>query len=268
MRAKLVRNGTREPRERSGWMEIKAIETEYNGYRFRSRLEARWAVFFDSLGVKYEYEPEGFILPSGKRYLPDFKVKCYGRRGVCADDMFLCFGCINKIYDKEPYWDYGEKFCRLFDIYDENGENGYATLPDFVKFRKGLVVECLECKRDIFDLYIEVKGQMTKEDAEKIREFSKEHKILVVGNIPQKGCSSDAYNIGAYNGMDGTDICPFNYELIDGDYFAAYPAAKDGRFYLWGDDSNYIDVNDEYAVEEAYNKARQARFEHGEKPKV
>lgn len=25
------------------------IETEYKGYRFRSRLEARWAVFFDTL---------------------------------------------------------------------------------------------------------------------------------------------------------------------------------------------------------------------------
>ena len=27
--------------------DIKAIETYYKGYRFRSRLEARWAVFFD-----------------------------------------------------------------------------------------------------------------------------------------------------------------------------------------------------------------------------
>lgn len=26
-----------------------AIQTEYNGYLFRSRLEARWAVFFDAL---------------------------------------------------------------------------------------------------------------------------------------------------------------------------------------------------------------------------
>lgn len=51
---------------------IKAIETVYNGYRFRSRLEARWAVFFDALGIEYEYEPEGFELPSGNRYLPDF----------------------------------------------------------------------------------------------------------------------------------------------------------------------------------------------------
>lgn len=50
---------------------LKAIETHYNGYRFRSRLEARWAVFMDALGVKYDYEPEGFELPSG-RYLPDF----------------------------------------------------------------------------------------------------------------------------------------------------------------------------------------------------
>lgn len=51
--------------------QIKAIETRYKGYRFRSRAEARWAVFFDTLGLKYVYEPEGFELPCG-RYLPDF----------------------------------------------------------------------------------------------------------------------------------------------------------------------------------------------------
>lgn len=52
-------------------MFIKAIETAYKGYRFRSRLEARWAVFLDSLGVKWEYEKEGYDL-DGVRYLPDF----------------------------------------------------------------------------------------------------------------------------------------------------------------------------------------------------
>ena len=51
---------------------IKAIETRYKGYRFRSRLEARWAVFFDALGIEWQYEPEGFELPDGTRYLPDF----------------------------------------------------------------------------------------------------------------------------------------------------------------------------------------------------
>lgn len=50
---------------------IIAIETSYRGFRFRSRTEARWAVFFDTLGVRFEYEKEGFRLPSGP-YLPDF----------------------------------------------------------------------------------------------------------------------------------------------------------------------------------------------------
>ena len=51
---------------------IKAIQTQYKGYRFRSRLEARWAVYFDSLGIEWVYEPEGFELSNGKMYLPDF----------------------------------------------------------------------------------------------------------------------------------------------------------------------------------------------------
>lgn len=57
---------------------IKAIETSYKGYRFRSRLEARWAVFFDAIGVDWEYEPQGFEFPGEaglvERYLPDFKI--------------------------------------------------------------------------------------------------------------------------------------------------------------------------------------------------
>lgn len=52
-------------------MAIKAIETRYAGCHFRSRLEARYAVLFDSLGIKWQYEPEGYKLPSGY-YLPDF----------------------------------------------------------------------------------------------------------------------------------------------------------------------------------------------------
>ncbi len=55
-------------------MTIKPIETTYRGYRFRSRLEARWAVFFDAVALKWEYEPEGFVLPDKTWYLPDFRV--------------------------------------------------------------------------------------------------------------------------------------------------------------------------------------------------
>jgi len=51
---------------------IKAIDTRYAGCRFRSRLEARWAVFFDACDIKWSYDPEGFILDDGTKYLPDF----------------------------------------------------------------------------------------------------------------------------------------------------------------------------------------------------
>lgn len=50
---------------------IKALETFYDGHHFRSRIEARWAVFFNTLGIKYEYEKEGYEL-DGLYYLPDF----------------------------------------------------------------------------------------------------------------------------------------------------------------------------------------------------
>lgn len=40
-------------------MDIKPIQTAYKGYLFRSRTEARWAVFFDHLGWQWEYEQEG-----------------------------------------------------------------------------------------------------------------------------------------------------------------------------------------------------------------
>jgi hypothetical protein len=52
--------------------EIKAIETSYKGYRFRSRIEARWAIFLDALGVAWEYEHQGYDLGHFGHYLPDF----------------------------------------------------------------------------------------------------------------------------------------------------------------------------------------------------
>jgi len=55
---------------------MKAIETVYKGYRFRSRLEARWAVFFDELDVEWEYEKEGYNLDESGLYLPDFWLPC------------------------------------------------------------------------------------------------------------------------------------------------------------------------------------------------
>ncbi len=50
---------------------MKAIPTEYNGYHFRSRLEATWACFFNNMNMPYQYEPKVFNL-DGVKYLPDF----------------------------------------------------------------------------------------------------------------------------------------------------------------------------------------------------
>lgn len=36
---------------------MNAIPTRYSGVQFRSRLESRWAAFFDLVGWRWEYEP-------------------------------------------------------------------------------------------------------------------------------------------------------------------------------------------------------------------
>jgi hypothetical protein len=51
---------------------MKAIQTIYKGYKFRSRLEARWAVFFDAMNIDWQYEVEGYVFEDGVCYLPDF----------------------------------------------------------------------------------------------------------------------------------------------------------------------------------------------------
>jgi hypothetical protein len=51
---------------------MKAIETTYSGIRFRSKTEAKWALFMDIIGCKWIYEPEGYDLGDGIFYCPDF----------------------------------------------------------------------------------------------------------------------------------------------------------------------------------------------------
>lgn len=80
---------------------MKPIETHYGGCRFRSRLEARYAVFFDTLGIAWEYEPQGYALPSGT-YLPDFYLpKIYPRS--CRNDSGVWFE-VKPEHCKDPRW--------------------------------------------------------------------------------------------------------------------------------------------------------------------
>lgn len=252
---------------------IKPIETVYNGYRFRSRLEARWAVFFDALKVNYEYEPEGFELPSGNYYLPDFRIKCYGKRGSnCAFDkwnLIACESCIHRISNISECTI--QTYSNWCDLYDHvNGYDEQLPIPDWmeIRFKDGSITDCKKYEPrepDCFDLYVEVKGEMTQKDADKIIEFAKEYPVLIVGNIPNPiQYDAQCDDLHCYDRMNEIDIYPWNYYLIDGDYYGAYPAIDAaGHFYLDGDDCNYTTV-DPRIICNAFKAARQARFEHGE----
>jgi hypothetical protein len=194
---------------------LKAIQTLYNGYLFRSRLEARWAVFFDACRVEYEYEPEGYDLGNGLKYLPDFLL---------------------------------------------HGVDGRAS----------------------GDLYVEVKGNMDDYDAIRIKRFvelGKENPdrceksktaMLVVGKIPDGDSIGNITRYISDKAYEDHAKWPneFNFETIDGDYFAAHPGVnQDGKFELFGDDSSYLADMDLVRTERAYRLARCARFEHGETPR-
>jgi hypothetical protein len=131
--------------------EIKAIETRYNGYRFRSRLEARWAVFFDTLGIKYEYEPEGFVsnlYNEQKHYLPDFYltesdtwVEVKGDpKGLCKKweymvDLLDFGGCLPNF--KDSYGSYGKGLLLLGSI-PEGREDRYYIHP-ILQHHEGII---------------------------------------------------------------------------------------------------------------------------------
>lgn len=106
---------------------FKAIETHYDNYKFRSRLEARHALFFNTLGIPYIYEMEGFNL-DGTWYLPDFYLPqqdCYVEiKGVePTPEEFrkaydLAFYSLKKVYI----------FCGEVGI-DKHGYSAFAFYP-------------------------------------------------------------------------------------------------------------------------------------------
>ena len=72
---------------------MKAIETEYKGYKFRSRLEARWAIFFDACGVRWEYEPEGYVPITPHLWMPLFISEETEREMAISLDLRLIDVC-------------------------------------------------------------------------------------------------------------------------------------------------------------------------------
>lgn len=176
--------------------DVKAIQTVYNGYKFRSRLEARWAVFFDSSGIEYVYEPEGYVLKDGSTYLPDFYLPFVGGR--------------------------------------------WADKPG---------------------VFIEVKGVLSGNGIDKIEKSGLP--IYAVMDIPLN--NNDVFRIADEHLSVYTDIYPYSYIYLDGDsYPAAFYKCTDGSTILCGPD--HVDSWSGFDwFNKHYEKARKARFEHGER---
>lgn len=138
-------------------MSAQAIETRYAGSRFRSRLEARWAVFFDALEIRWLYEPEGYRLSDGSCYLPDFYLPDLGTwvevKG--SDDtldsrrMKLAAGELPKLGETEgnsqililgqlprtPFSDFVWTMLKVYDLLDTDDIfGGKVVSPDGVRF--------------------------------------------------------------------------------------------------------------------------------------
>lgn len=97
------------------------VETIYKGIGFRSELQARWAVFYDYLGVLFKYNQEVFELPDGLWYVPDFWLP-EQKRWV-------------KIYDNEPTCFERDKASSFADIMCEDFEQAiYIFYGDMEPF--------------------------------------------------------------------------------------------------------------------------------------
>lgn len=130
-------------------MNIPAKETIYNDLRFRSRAEARWAVFFDSLGVEYMYEPYnfGFTDFAGDKYgyVPDFYLPRYekyievkGTDDALKKDWYKIAGCID--YHNS---DISEKGLIILGDIPQYSMFGFGKLPYYthLSWNKGVAVE-------------------------------------------------------------------------------------------------------------------------------
>lgn len=100
------------------------IPTRYRGHHFRSRLEARYAVFLDALGVRWQYEPEGFQLPHCGSYLPDFWVEGFPIQRITGEKYTADFWL--EIKAERPTFD-SEEFAKLRELAVASGKHGFLA---------------------------------------------------------------------------------------------------------------------------------------------
>ena len=146
-------------------MSRNGIPTAYDGINFRSRLEARWAAFFDAIGWKWTYEPfdcDGWIpdfllhtrpLPTLVEIKPDVAVEEMHRHvpkieralGIDADAHYevLILGCTPFPFGKGNINDNKPAGLLGTEAQDEDGRlvRSYWTAE---------WITCSECEGEIF----------------------------------------------------------------------------------------------------------------------
>jgi hypothetical protein len=231
--------------------QIRAIETHYKGYRFRSRLEARWAVFFDAVGLRWRYETEGFVCGEGPCYLPDFylpdadlyvEVKPDLPRFVtCDDHPGLQVGVV---MDGREWTPFGKFMVASLHLSQRDGN----------QFVPRLYMLCGVPGVPVLERY---KGNWKLNDGSVAVHFP--------GPVAEGAC---LLPVGAWSDQgadDGVDLWPYYLRpgTLAGSHDVAYlPASVCTHF--------YVGAGRDFASQRlvsAYAAARSARFEHGETPR-
>ncbi len=98
---------------------IKSHPTFYQGVWFRSRLEARWACFFDQAKWKWEYEPIDLL-----GWTPDFRVEFPCGHSECSKSHVL-------MVEIKPYYsisDFEGHRCMDFPYGEARVKSGPASM--------------------------------------------------------------------------------------------------------------------------------------------
>ena len=152
---------------------IKSIQTNYAGCLFRSRLEARWAVFFDAAKIKWEYEPEGFIITGFEDvaeekwtylpdfFLPDFKtwVEVKGDIKEIPEDYLYMLQWATDFGGKLPYIEESDGSTSGIVILTNIPQpNGLGICHPILQHRKGGYVNILVFTNESIRVYRNING--------------------------------------------------------------------------------------------------------------
>ena len=128
-------------------------EINYDGYRFRSKIEAQWYVYFKTLGIEVHYEPETISLQwlNGKiiNYLPDFylpDLDCYVEIKLettpTTDESMKCYLLAEQT---------GKNVFLFYETIGKKNANGYVYLKTsgvFLPLQR--FTQCPKCRK--FDI--------------------------------------------------------------------------------------------------------------------